>query len=128
MVSDRFKRATRRTLSTAGREVTVTNFTDDGTTDAHGDPVREVDTTETHDAILRQPTEELTASGPNGQQVAVEVEIFLPDTATVHEADADNSDRYATEITDSIDDETYRALAVWNEGNGQLRVAGVSTT
>lgn len=127
MTNRRFKQIAKRVLARHGRDVTVTNFTDDGTTDVHGDPDRTVDTTTTVEAVLRQPTEEIVAAGPDGQQVAVDVEVFLPDTVTVHEAD-DDDNRYATEIEDSANGEVYRALSVWPEGNGQVRVAGVSTT
>lgn len=125
-VSDRFKRRTRRVLERHGRDVTVENFTDDGTTDDHGDPTRTTESTTTVRAILREPqVETQVIRGPDGQEVAVEVEIFLPDSVTVREAD-DADSRYATEITDSADGRTYRTLAVWDEGNGQVRVAGVT--
>lgn len=128
MPNRRFKDATRRVLKHAGRDVTVTNYTDDGTVDRHGDPTRTVDSETTETAILRQPSrEELTVRGPAGNRIAVEVEIFLPDTVTVHPADEDGN-RYATEITDSATNETYRVVAVWNEGNGQVRVAGVTAS
>jgi hypothetical protein len=125
MVSDRFKRHTRRSLQRLGRPVTVRNYTDDGTTDAHGDPDRSLDAATQTDAILRQPTEERVVAGPDGQRVAMDVEIFLPADVTVHAAD-DDGGRYATEIEDSVDGAVYRAVAVWHEGNGQRRVAGVT--
>lgn len=113
-----------------GSTVTITNYTDDGTVDKHGDPERTVDTT-TSDvpALLRQPTQRSATDqdNPAGSDVTFDANIYVPDEYDVHESGAADgsggSYRYSTRLTDDETGKSYDVVDVWDEKNGTYRCA-----
>lgn len=125
MPRDTFKRALDRMMrGRVGDSATITNYTDDGTTDKHGDPTRTEDTKSTGvPALFRRATEgeappqdSAVGAGPD-----FDVFVWVPDDETVHGADTDS--RYSTRITDETSGAKYDVIKTWNEKNGTLRCA-----
>lgn len=107
-----------------GTTATVTNYTDDGTVDKHGDPTREADTTSTGAPVLfRQPpqTEATDQDSPAGTDATYDALVFIPDSYDVHEAG--QGSRYPTRITDDDTGRDYDVVGVWDEKNGTYRCA-----
>lgn len=126
-VSERFKRAARRSLERVGTTATVTNYTE-GATDEHGDPSRVQENQETgvpalfrRDARLKDAPEVPIA----GMDSAVDVLVWLPDSQDVREpggADGGGGHHvFPTRITNENTGKRYDVLTEWEEDNGQIR-------
>lgn len=125
MPRDTFKRALGRLLrGRIGDTATVTNYTDDGTTDDQGDPEKTKDTETTGvPALFRFATEgeappQDAALGSNPD---FDVFVWVPDTTDVREPDSDN--RYSTRLTDETTGVEYDVIKRWDEKNGTTRCA-----
>lgn len=103
---------------------TLQNYTDDGTTDKHGDPTREADGSAVNDvpALFRRVDRirrELIASAA-GLDSSVDVFIWLSNDEDIREAGTDG--RYPTRITDDRTGREYDVVSKWDEGD-QYRIA-----
>lgn len=131
MPTDQFGRALTRLLEgPAGTTATLQNYTDDGTTDAHGDPSRETDGSAVSDvpALFRRVERVRSDIVDNlaGLDSSVDVFIWLPNSYDVREPGEDDGSggtyRYPTRLTDDRTGRDYDVVSKWDEGD-QYRVA-----
>lgn len=122
MPRDTFKRAVGRMLrGRMGTTATLTNYTDDGTTDEHGDPTRQQDNQSTGvAAIFRQPqrvtdVERQEGLGLDGSE---DVIVWVDDDEDVREAG--NGTRYPTRITHGTTGREYDVVNKWDNDAGQI--------
>ena len=73
---------------------------------------------------VREPTMPRMATGPEGGESEVNVEIFV-DAGDVGDLHATGSEERATVIEDTLSGTQYRADEIFPEGNGLLRISGV---
>lgn len=107
-----------RLLDRRGEDVTVYTYTYD-TTDSYGDPTY-IETATSTVGIVEQVggVAEIVRS-PEGEEIDIELAVFLKDDVTVHEPSADN--RKPSVIERALDGEQYRVEAVTVQDNGFQR-------
>lgn len=128
MASQRYIRAVNRMIGRHGEAVTVTNFTE-GTTDAHGDPERVVDTQETVIAIVTREGISNTLSEvlPAGRDDVADATLwFTPASARtepIHGPD-DTPTAFVTRLTRDATGAEFDVERKWVAETGHVRVFG----
>lgn len=109
------KRAARRSLDRHGQDVTHRTFNQSGT-DAYGDPSSQGESTATVKARVDHVQTPQLIRGPEGDDVDVDVEIYVKDSLTV--TDVNEGDGRPDEFTaDGID---YVVISAENQDSGLI--------
>lgn len=106
-----------RALEDMGREVTVYNYSHDGSTDDYGDPTGYTESSTDTFAIIEQSQDPEQAGGMEGQDLEVEVRIYVPHDVEVHIGDERDSVK-ATEIYDKEAGKRYKVFDDWYDHSG----------
>lgn len=106
-----------RALTDMGTDVKVHNYTWDGDTDKYGDAIGFTKDTIDTRALFEQSQDPVQISGPDGEDLKVEVRIFLPDDIEVNDAEEGDKTK-ASQIEDLDAGIMYKVYDVWNDHNG----------